>query len=129
MPQPLSTVGVILVLLGLAIDDRGALIRTTIKRNLHFSLHCWCVGPDERTVRAVTKVAKTNDVPILEALLSDPDDRIADGASLVLAELANRALDALRPSLSIADLSDPSSLKMVDDPALEALRRAQLAGP
>ena len=104
-------------------------IRQTIQKNLHFSSHCWCTGPDERTVQAVLKIATESDVPIVKDLLIDSNEDVAAGASLILQEWANGALDSIRAKLSTEDLNDPDFLKKSTVPAIVALMEVEATSP
>jgi len=88
-----------------AASSRETIIRNTIKRNLHFSIHCWCNAVTDKTVPAIRKSVSENDIPTLVNLLGDRDLGVVAGASAVLVDFGDAALPALRQAESSGSLA------------------------
>lgn len=113
---------------GNGIPERRQAIRQTIEHNLHFNVHCWCRGPDERTIRAVMGMVSDADIAVLIDLLADSSIPVRKAAQDTLEELALRYLDVIRPSLTDDDLKRRADLETMRVPALDALRQARAGG-
>ena len=99
--------------------NRTEVLRHLIRRNLHFSIHCWCRAVDERTVSAVRRAASPEDFPNLVAVMGDADPAVGAGAGAVLVSFGADAIPALREGVVSPD-------RLVASNATEALEEIRL---
>jgi hypothetical protein len=111
-----------------AVSGRKGEIRRVIDENLHFHIHCWCLAPDERTVRAVLAVANEGDAEVLGELLSDPKPSVALGAQSVLIALAAADLERIRPNVPRSEWLAQNVLEKSAAPSVRVLRKTASDG-
>jgi hypothetical protein len=75
--------------------DRQSQLRSLIKQNLHFNLHCFCVAVTNETVPEIMKEISDKDIPVLVELLGDKDIGVYVGAQAVLEKYGDAAVPAL----------------------------------